>query len=64
MDRCIKLSDSEVANLKLTLTAEGNKQGVLAKAWSFFANTVKRPIIKDGIAEIDKYMEERNGSER
>lgn len=63
VDRCIKLSDSEVAGLKLTMTAEGDKQTTLAKAWSFFANTVKRPIIKDGIAEIDKYMEERNGAE-
>lgn len=62
VDRCIKLSDSEVAGLKLSLTAEGDKQNVLAKAWSFFANTVGRPIIKDGIAEIDKYMEERNGA--
>ena len=63
VDRCIKLSDSEVAGLKLTMTAEGDKQTTLAKAWGFFANTVKRPIIKDGIAEIDKYMEERNGAE-
>lgn len=64
VDRCIKLSDTEVAGLKLTLTAEGDKQNVLAKAWSFFANTVKRPIIKDGIAEIDKHMEEDNGAGR
>jgi hypothetical protein len=61
VDRCIKLSDSEVTGLKLTMTAENDKQKSLAKAWSFFANTVKRAIIKDGIAEIDKYMEERNG---
>lgn len=61
VDRCIELSDSEISGLKVVLTAEGDKQGALAKAWSFFAEIVKRPIIKDGIAVIDKHMEERNG---
>lgn len=62
VDRCIELSDSEAAALKETLSNTCDKQEALAKSWNFFAEIVKRPIINDGIAEIDKRMKEaKNG---
>ena len=63
VDRAIKLSDAEVAKLKVAMTSANDKQEALAKAWSFFANTACYPIIEDGIAEIDKRIEDvKNGS--
>lgn len=55
VDRCVELSSTEVAKLKVDLTASpADKQGVLAKAWSFFTVTVGKTIIMDGIAELEK----------
>ena len=31
-----------------------DKQSVLAKAWSFFEKTVGKPVIHDGLKEIEK----------
>ena len=53
VDRCMKLSSSEVAKLKDELTASPSyKQSVLRKAWSFFSVTVGKEILHDGIAEL------------
>ena len=63
VDRCMKLSYSEVAKLKDELTASPSyKQSVLKKAWSFFSVTVGKEIIHDGIAELEKQIKEfKNG---
>lgn len=61
VDRCVKLSDSEVAELKLQLTASpAEKQSILEKAWKFFTDCVEKPIINDGVAEIEKQIKEYN----
>ena len=63
VDRCMKLSSSEVAKLKDELTASPSyKQSVLRKAWSFFSVTVGKEILHDGIAELEKQIKEfKNG---
>lgn len=63
VDRCIKLSNDEVLKLKEELTENpSDKQGVLEKAWNFFSNTVGKPIIPDGVAEMEKRIKEyKNG---
>ena len=59
VDRCIELTPTEVAKLKVDLTSSGrDKQEVLADAWNFFVTCVEKPIIKDGIAELEKRMKE------
>lgn len=55
VDRCVELSSTEVAKLKVDLTANpADKQEVLARAWNFFTVTVGKAIIMDGIAELEK----------
>ena len=63
VDRCIELTPSEIAKLKVDLTSSGrDKQEVLAEAWNFFTTCVEKPIIKDGIAELEKRIKEyKNG---
>lgn len=63
VDRCMKLTSSEVARLKDELTASpAYKQSILKKAWNFFSVTVGKEIIHDGIAELEKQIKEfRNG---
>lgn len=64
VDRCIELSDSEIADLKKSMTENpSDKQGVLAKAWNFFSQCVGKPVIHDGVTEIDKRIREsrKNG---
>ena len=63
VDRCIELTPSEIAKLKVDLTSSGrDKQEVLADAWNFFTTCVEKPIIKDGIAELEKRIKEyKNG---
>ena len=63
VDRCMKLSSSEVAKLKEELTANpAYKQSILKKAWNFFSVTVGREIIHDGIAELEKQIKRfKNG---
>lgn len=62
VDRAIPISPAEVAKIKVDLASGADKQTVLGKAWNLFEKTVERPIIQDGIAEIDRRMEEsRNG---
>lgn len=55
VDRVIKLSETEAAKLKLEMTANpADKQSVLAKAWNFFEKTVCKPVIHDGLKEVEK----------
>ena len=55
VDRVIKLSETESAKLKLEMTANpADKQSVLAKAWNFFEKTVCKPVIHDGLKELEK----------
>lgn len=57
VDRCVELSSTEVAKLKVDMTASpSDKQNVLAKAWNFFTVTVGKAIIMDGIAELEKQI--------
>lgn len=63
VDRCMKLSSSEVSELKSSLTASpAYKQSILEKTWNFLSVTVGREIIHDGIAELEKQIKEfKNG---
>ena len=63
VDRCMKLSSSEVAKLKDELTASpAYKQSILGKTWNFLSVAVGREIIHDGIAELEKQIKEfKNG---
>ena len=59
VDRCIELTSAESTRLKLELTSSSqDKQEILAKAWNFFANFVKKKIIRDGVAYIDNMVKE------
>lgn len=65
VDRCIELSDSEKAKLKVELSTTFDKQSVLSRAWNFFTTCVNKPIIRDGVAEMERrikhYDEVNNG---
>lgn len=55
VDRAIELSEAEALKLKNDMTASpADKQSVLAKAWNFFEKTVCKPVIHDGLKEIEK----------
>ena len=55
VDRAIELSETESAELKLEMAVNpADKQSVLAEAWSFFEKTVGKPVIHDGLKEIEK----------
>lgn len=59
VDRCVELSPSEIAKLKVDMTTSGkDKQQILADAWNFFTTCVEKPIIKDGIVELEKRIKE------
>ena len=58
VDRCVELSSTESAGLKVTLASTYDKQTALAKAWNFFTTCVKKPVIMDGIVEADKRIGE------
>jgi len=55
VDRCVELSETECAKLKMDLTASSSdKQSILSKAWNFFTECVGKVVIQDGIAEIER----------
>ena len=59
VDRCVKLTPSEIARLKVELTANSqDKQAILEKAWNLFTQFMGRDIIQDGIAELEKKIKE------
>lgn len=64
VDRCLRLSATEVSKLKADMTASpADKQDILKKAWNFFANAVGKDIIMDGIAKLERHIKEfkKNG---
>jgi hypothetical protein len=63
VDRCVELTPSEVAKLKVDITANPeNKQTILEEMWNFLTVSVERNIIHDGIAELEKRIEDyKNG---
>lgn len=55
VDRCVELTPSEVAKLKVDITANPDKkQTILEEMWNFLTLSVERKIINDGIAELEK----------
>ena len=58
VDRCIELTDSEKAKLKVDMASTFDKQSLFAKTWNFFVTCVGKPVIRDGIAEVEKRMKE------
>ena len=59
VDRCIKLTSAESTRLKLELTSSSqDKQEILAKAWNFFVNFVRKTVIRDGVAYADSIVKE------
>lgn len=58
VDRCIKLSDTEVERIKDALSGTYDKQTLLANEWNFLTTCVKKDIIRDGIAEAEKCIKE------
>lgn len=54
VDRCIKLSPSEEAEIKRKLSENpAEKQCILEDKWDFLTECVGKTIIHDGIAEIE-----------
>ena len=65
VDRCIQLSDTEKAKLKMELTVNStDKQSILEKYWNFFTTCVGKEIIADGVAEMEKRIKEYSGNGR
>lgn len=55
VDRCIKLSPSEEAEIKRKLSERpSEKQSILEDKWDFLTECVGKEIINDGIAEIER----------
>lgn len=59
VDRCVELTPSEVAKLKVDITANPEKkQTILEEMWNFLTLSVERKIINDGIAELERRIKE------
>lgn len=59
VDRCVELTPSEVAKLKVDITANPEKkQAILEEMWNFLTLSVERKIIQDGIAELERRIKE------
>ena len=55
VDRCIELSLSEIERIKAKVTENpSSKQEIFLNEWNFQTKCVGKPVIFDGIAEIDK----------
>lgn len=55
VDRCVELTSTEEAKAKVDITLKPEeKQNILAKLWTLISKQVGRPIIMDGIAELEK----------
>ena len=63
VDRCVELTPAEITKLKVDITANPeNKQTILEEMWNFLTLSVERKIIHDGIAELEKRIEDyKNG---
>ena len=57
-DKCIELSESEVKRLKDMLQSASygseEKQNILYSFWQFCERELQKPIIQDGLSEIEK----------
>lgn len=57
-DKCIELSQTEVKSLKEALQAASygseEKQAVLYSFWNFCEIELKKPVIQDGLSEIER----------
>ena len=59
VDRCIELSLSEIEGIKVKVTENpSSKQEIFLNEWNFQTECVGKPVIFDGIAEIDKRIKE------
>ena len=55
VDRCMKLSPSEVRVLKEKITQDpAHKQDTLIASWKFYSDCVGKEVIMDGIKELEK----------
>lgn len=55
VDRCMKLSPSEVRELKEKITRDPScKQDTLVASWKFYSDCVGKEVIMDGIKELEK----------
>lgn len=62
VDRCVELTPSEVAKLKVDITANPDKkQTILEEMWNLLTVSVERKIIHDGIAEMERRIKEYGG---
>ena len=58
VDRCIELSLSEIERIKAKVTENpSSKQEIFLNEWNFQTECVGKPVIFDGIAEIDRRIE-------
>ena len=55
-DKCMELSQSEVKRLKDILQSSygEEKQDILYSFWQFCEKELKKPVIQDGLSEIEK----------
>lgn len=57
-DKCMELSQSEVKRLKDMLQeayyGSEEKQDILYSFWQFCEKELKKPVIQDGLSEIEK----------
>lgn len=57
-DKCIELSQTEVERLKALLNQASygseEKQAILYSFWQFCEKELKKPVIQDGLSEIEK----------
>lgn len=60
VDRCIELSEWETERIKSEIADSTDKQKVLEKHWKTLTDYVGKPIIMDGIAEIDRRIKGGN----
>ena len=58
VDRAIKLSETEDANVKNEIKQRPyDKQKILKDNWDFLTKMVYRPVLQDGIAEVDRRIQ-------
>lgn len=61
VDRCLELTESEESLLKAEMAAAFDKRGkqkALEKAWRLCAGPLGRPVVMDGVSEIDRRIRE------
>lgn len=62
VDRCIELSSSEIERIKAKITENpGSKQEILLNEWNFQTECVGKPVVFDGIAEVDNRIKGSKG---